>query len=253
MTKYTEFCKLRDDRDQRYTERQAFDMATAASALAGASIDTMAFRHILAEYVRVPSVDRTALVAHIDAWGAEQREAGKAEAGKALLEAVDGLKADAHQAKPAMLYFNQSLTAHEQRVKNQRDRMAKHFAARKPTPATADFDLPEQSDAIEAQQAEAPKAGVVLYVRQMDLDDERDSLIAAKGEPDGLWTIPYAAPVPASAPVDEREAIAALEQIMRPYGVYDTAFKHAGPLQADFMYVGNQARAALAAKGGDTK
>lgn len=51
----------------------------------------------------------------------------------------------------------------------------------------------------------------------------------------------------AAVPVDERAALTALEQVMRPYGIYDTAFKHAGALQDDFMAIGKQARAALAA------
>lgn len=44
--------------------------------------------------------------------------------------------------------------------------------------------------------------------------------------------------------------VKALEQIMRPYGIYDVAVSNAGGLQLDFIEIGQQARAALSgAKG----
>lgn len=44
--------------------------------------------------------------------------------------------------------------------------------------------------------------------------------------------------------------VKALEQIMRPYGIYDVGVSNAGGLQLEFIEIGNQARAALSgAKG----
>jgi len=48
----------------------------------------------------------------------------------------------------------------------------------------------------------------------------------------------------------DAKLVEALQQVMRPYGVYDVAVSNAGGLQDDFMAVGKQIRAALAAHAG---
>lgn len=50
-------------------------------------------------------------------------------------------------------------------------------------------------------------------------------------------------PVVAAGP--DAALIKALEEVMRPYGIYDVAVSNAGALQLDFIEIGQQARAAL--------
>lgn len=67
-----------------------------------------------------------------------------------------------------------------------------------------------------------------------------------------LYAKDYArAAIAASAP--NKQLVAALKQVMRPYGIYDVAVSKSGALQDDFMEVGKQIRAALAAAGEDSK
>lgn len=54
-----------------------------------------------------------------------------------------------------------------------------------------------------------------------------------------------------SAP--NKALVESLQQVMRPYGIYDVAVSKAGGLQDDFMEVGKQIRAALNAAGVELK
>jgi len=94
-----------------------------------------------------------------------------------------------------------------------------------------------------AAAASIPAGPVQSWESRLRLCPSTSDMIAAMQEEIADWrAAPSVAPAPESQPLR-----AALEQVMRPYGIYDIAIKHAGALQGDFVAVGQQARAALAA------